>query len=159
MAQPAKLRPVSPPIYTAKTYQPEETLGFLIGRCLNRITDAIDESLSEVGINSQHFGVLHAISRGRARSPSELARLRYQYSAAITYTLDVLEDRKLLVRKRSVQDRRAVELELTTEGEALTRACIPKLVEAQNRVLAGLSHEEYAVLGGLLRRVADQEAG
>lgn len=159
MAQPAKLRPVSPPIYTVKTYQTEASLGFLLGRCMNRITDAIDESLAELGVNSQQFGVLHAILNGRARSPSELARLRYQYSAAITYTLDVLEDRQLLLRKRSVQDRRAVELELTADGEALTRACIPKLVEAQNRVLAGLSHEEYAVLGGLLRRVADQEAG
>lgn len=157
MAQPAKLRPVSPPIYTAKTYQTEASLGFLLGRCMNRITDAIDESLVDLGINSQHFGVLHAILNGRARSPSELARLRYQYSAAITYMLDVLENRQLLIRKRSAQDRRAIELELTAEGEALTRACIPRVVEAQNRVLAGLNHEEYADLGALLQRIAGQD--
>lgn len=154
MANPVKLRAPVASIYSIESYQPEETLGFLLGRCLNRITDAIDGALADQGINSQHFGVLHAIHRGKARNPSELARLRYQYSAAITYMLDVLEEKKLLVRKRSMQDRRVVELELTAEGEALTRACIPRVVEAQNRVLTGLSHEEYEILSGLLRRIA-----
>ena len=157
MAQPAKLRPVSPPIYTAKTYQTEVSLGFLLGRCMNRITDAIDESLAELGVTSQQFGVLHAIYRGKARNPSELARLRFQYSAAITYMLDVLEDKQLLVRKRSAQDRRVVELELTEAGKVLTRACLPLMVEAQNRVLARLNHEEYADLSALLQRIAGQD--
>jgi DNA-binding MarR family transcriptional regulator len=150
-----KLRAVAPPIYTVGSYQAEMSLGFLLGRCMNQIIDAIDANLADQGINSQHFGVLHAIYDGRAKNPSELARLRYQYSAAITYILDVLEKKNLLVRKRSVQDRRSVELELTAEGEALVRRCIPLVVDAQNKVLESLNTEEYGTLSALLRRIAD----
>jgi DNA-binding MarR family transcriptional regulator len=144
------------PIYTVKSYQTEESLGFLLGRCMNRITDAIDASLAQLGSNSQQFGVLHAIFRGKAVNPSELARLRFQNSANITYILDLLEEKKLLLRKRSAQDRRVVELELTEEGKELTRACIPLVVEAQNQVLAAVTGEEYQTLGVLLRRIASQ---
>lgn len=159
MARTAKLRMASPPeFYSTKTYHPEETLSFLIGRCLVRFLDAIDAALAEHGLTSQQYGVLHAILKGRARNPSELARLRFQYSAAITYVLDVLEKKGLLVRKRSDQDRRVVELELTEAGQALTKICIPKVVEAQNKVLAGLDHDEYATLRKLLQRIAEGDA-
>ena len=83
-----------------------------------------------------------------------LARLRFQNSAAIAYTLDVLESRKLLTRTRNALDRRGVELDLTTEGRALTRACIARVVEAQNRVLECLDVTDYDVLTGLLKRIA-----
>lgn len=159
MAKPARQRlETASTFYQSKTYHPEETLSFLIGRCLVRFLDAIDAAVAEHGVTSQQYGVLHAILKGRARNPSELARLRFQYSAAITYVLDVLEDKGLLVRKRSAQDKRVVELELTAAGEALTRVCIPKVVEAQNRVLAGFNQDEYTQLRALLQRLADGES-
>jgi len=146
------------PFYTTKTYKTEASLGFMLGRCMNRITDTIDASLAAFGINSGQFGVLHAILNGRAKNPSDLARLRYQYSAAITYTLDVLEKKKLVVRSRSAEDRRVVELRLTPQGEDLTRNCIPLVVEAQNRVLEHLSRDDYRTLSALLSRIADVTA-
>lgn len=156
MAKPARQRTeTAPAFYQTRTYHPEETLSFLIGRCLVRFLDAIDAALAEHDLTSQQYGVLHAILKGRARNPTELARLRFQYSAAITYILDVLEKKGLLVRKRSDQDRRVVELELTAAGESLTRLCIPRVVDAQNRVLEGFSHDEYSILKGLLRRIAE----
>jgi len=158
MATP-KPRTTTNRFYTAKSYRTEESVGFLLGRCLNHLTDAIDESLLDLGITSQQFGVLHAIFKGTVKNPSELARLRFQNSAAITYTLDVLEEKKLLVRKRSAQDRRVVELELTTEGTKLTEICIPIVVEAQNVALSNLRVEDYQTLASLLRRItAPREA-
>lgn len=155
MAQPPSVA-ASIPFYEAESYQTEDSLAFLIGRCINRITDAIDAALADLAINSQQFGVLHAILRGRAETPSELARLRFQNSAAITYTLDGLETKKLLVRIRGGRDRRQVRLELTKEGLALARRSLPLVVGAQNRVLEDLSRDEYRTLGTLLRRIAGE---
>src|SRR5690242_6501128 len=76
----------------------EESIGLLISRCLNRLTDATAAFLTEFDLNSQQFGVLHSIYRGRASTPSALARLCFTNTAAITYTLDQLEKKKLLVR-------------------------------------------------------------
>jgi len=142
-------------IYTTSSYHTEDSLGFLLGRCMNRIVDEIDVALAEYDVTAEQFGVLHAIYRGKATSPSELARLRYRHSAAITYTLDVLEKRKLLARKRSREDRRVITLQLTPAGTEVTRACIPRVVEAQNEVLRRVDREEYELLSGLLRRIAD----
>lgn len=141
--------------YSTKTYRSEESVGFLLGLCLNRIVDAIDEALAELGIGAQQFGILHALLKGTARNPSELARLRFQNSAAITYTLDVLEEKQLVQRKRNANDRRVVNLELTEAGKALTRACIPRVVDAQNAVLQNLSQSDYRTLHALLHRIAD----
>ena len=153
----AKSRTVAHRFYTVKSYRSEESVGFLLGRCLNRITDAIDRSLADLGVNAQQFGILHAVFKGTARNPSELARLRFQNSAAITYTLDTLEAKKLLSRRRSAQDRRVVEIDLTGEGKALTGACIPLVVEAQNCVLRSLTKDDYAMLSALLHKFADSD--
>ncbi len=53
-------------IYSAQSYKTEESIGFLLGCCISRITDAIDESLADLGVRSGQFGVLHAILQGRA---------------------------------------------------------------------------------------------
>lgn len=142
------------PIYTVEEYQPESTLSFLLGRAVSRIIEFIDAAIAEFGINSHQFGVLNAILDGRAKSPTDLARLRMQYSAAITYMLDGLEKKQLLVRKRNPADRRSVELELTQQGEALARTCLPLVVEAQNKALASLTFKDHQILCSLLQRIA-----
>lgn len=148
----------STPFYEVASYQTEDSLAFLIGRCINRITDTVDAALAELGINSQQFGVLHAILRGRVETPSGLARLRFQNSAAITYTLDGLEAKQLLVRVRSERDRRQVRLVLTDEGRALTQRGLSLVVDAQNRILENLNRDQYRTLDTLLRRVAGEYA-
>lgn len=145
-------------VNSQKVSQAEEAVGFLLIRCINRITDAMDGSMAELGLNTQQFGVLHSIYRSRATTPSALARLRFTNSAAITYTLDVLEKKGLLFRKRSATDRRVIELELTAEGEALIQACIPKAIAAQDQVLSPLSSEDCQTLHTLLQHIADGES-
>lgn len=144
--------------YATETYQPEGTLGFLAGRCLNKISDALDLILKDKGLNSELFGLLHAIYRGKANTPSGLAQLRYRQNATITYMLNVLEKRGLLTRVPNTRDRRAIELRLTREGKAVVSECIPLVVAAQNKVLAPLTAEEYGVLSGLLRKLAYETA-
>lgn len=152
---PHRLRAAGNPIYRVETYQTESGIGFLLGRCVSRIGDAVDAALADAGINGQQFGVLHALLNGRARTPSDLAKVHFKYSGAVTYVLDGLERKGLLARERSAEDRRTVELRLTPEGEALARRCIPRVVEAQNALLEDVGHDEYQVLAALLRRIAD----
>jgi DNA-binding MarR family transcriptional regulator len=141
-------------VYAVASYRTENSIGFLLGLCINRVTDEIDQSLADLGINARHFGILHAILRRRATSPSDLARLRYQSGPALSYTLNILAARKLLLRTRSGHDRRVTKLALTAAGRALTRTCIPRVVAAQNRVLQGLNQADYRRLSKLLQYIA-----
>lgn len=143
------------PTYQVDRYQTETSIGFMLGRCVSRITDSIDAALAVFGINSQQFGVLHAIHCGRASSPTELARIHFKYGAAITYLLDGLEKSELLTRQRSTTDRRAIRLELTPKGIALTMKCIPVVVDAQNKLVEDLSHDEHDKLMSLLKKLSE----
>lgn len=157
-ASPRRLRTTPRAIYSVDTYETEAGIGYLLGRCVTRIGDAVDAALAECGLNGQQFGVLHAVLNGRVRTPSDLARVHFKYSGAVTYVLDGLERKQLLERQRSAEDRRVVELRLTAEGEALTRRCIPLVVDAQNALLQDIGADEYLVLSALLRRIADGTA-
>jgi len=143
--------------YSVKSYVTEESLAVQLRLCLDKITDAVDAALKDTGLNAQLFGALHAILQGSARNPSELAQLRYQNRAAITYTLNVLEKKSLIRRIINTSDRRMIELKLTPKGEALTRACLPLIVEAQNHALSPLTTEEYMSLQRSLRKLAEQQ--
>jgi DNA-binding MarR family transcriptional regulator len=151
----AQHSPVAPAIPTINAC--DEAIGLLISRCLNRITDGCAAAMTDLDISSQQYGVLHAVYRGRASTPSALARLCFTNTAAITYTLDVLEKKGLLIRNRSNTDRRVIDLELTAAGEALIKDCIPRAINAQNQVLKPLSEAECETLRSLLRRIADQD--
>lgn len=140
----------------AATSPADEAVGFLLSHCLNRVSDATDRALASCGLNVRQFGVLHAVYRGMADTPSGIARLRFSNAAAITYTLDLLERRKLLTRKRAPDDRRVTRLQLTVKGEALVAQCIPQVVAAQDAVLRPLADEERALLQTLLIRIAGQ---
>ena len=142
-------------IYALDTYRPEESLGFIAGRLLNMINDAIDLALKGTHLNSHRFGILHALLRGKVSSPTGIARLRYQNGAAVTYNLNLLEKQGLIVRVPSETDRRITELKLTAEGESLTRRCLPLVVEAQNRVLSPVGPEEHALMVRLLSRLTN----
>lgn len=133
----------------------ERSLAFNLRRSFNKVTDEVDSALSDFALSSHQFGVLTTIYFGRASTPSEVARLRFQNGAAITYTLDRLEQRGLLKRTRSRDDKRVITLVLTDEGRELTRQCMAIAVDVQNRMAEGLSPEERELLFDMLRRVCE----
>ena len=71
--------------------------------------------------------------------------------------IDELEDRGLVERRDSPDDRRAHALHLTRKGSEALEA-IGKLARAHDdTICTGLTAEERAMLGALLRRIADQQ--
>ena len=70
--------------------------------------------------------------------------------------LDRLEAAGLVTRDVDVHDRRARILHLTSDGSALRRRLRPKVLAAQDKMLACLTVEERAVLMDLLVRVIEE---
>lgn len=133
----------------------ERSLSFNLRRSFNRVTDEIDHALSDYALSAHQYGVLTTIYFERAKTPSEVARLRFQNGAAITYTLDRLEQRGLLERVRSDSDRRVITLALTSEGRELTRKCMASVIAAQDRLSGCLSPIERERLFDMLLRICD----
>ena len=107
------------------------------------------------GLDAPSFDVLAALRRAGPPyqlTPTALMRTALVTSGAITQRLDRLAERGLIIRNRSESDGRGVVVTLTDAGRAALDAALPDHLETERRLLAGLSEDELAQLGGLLRR-------
>ena len=70
-----------------------------------------------------------------------------------------LEQRGLVGRRVSENDRRSKPITITPAGKALVNAALPAVEAAQHRMLAPLTQAERLRFVGLLRKMADGNNG
>ena len=70
----------------------------------------------------------------------------------MTRMLDRLEAKGLLRRQRSNNDRRVVNVALTTAGKTVAREIPPVISNVLNRQLQGFSQYEFEIIKDLLQR-------
>ena len=99
------------------------------------------------------------ICDGRGNTAAELCRVYDYDTGSMTRMLDRLEEKGLIQRERSSQDRRLVHLAITPAGEALAQAGLVTMVRVLNDYTHGFSRNELETLKGFFRRMlANSEA-
>ena len=141
--------------YSKDNFNPTECISFSIYRARKVIFSELDKAFSELGITSQQVGILFALARGMASTPFELSKVLDVNTAHITRMLDKLQIGGLLDRRRSLDDRRVVNLVLTAEGAAMANR-IPEIasvaLNARVEKFSKLEFDELCrLLGKLLR--------
>jgi MarR family transcriptional regulator, lower aerobic nicotinate degradation pathway regulator len=127
--------------------------GYYIRR-LQQIAVALflDES-RELGVTPVQYAALQAISDSPGIDQRTLAgRIGFDTST-IGGVIDRLDARGLVIRGASDTDRRVRLLSLTPAGVALTKAVIPAMLRAQERILAPLPPSERVKFMGMLRQL------
>ncbi|ANN72827.1 MarR family winged helix-turn-helix transcriptional regulator [Bordetella bronchialis] len=142
----------SPP-YRCDRTRVEENPGYLIRLVFNSLNRALDQEMAPLGLTATQWRPVAMVALGRADTAAELARLNEVDTGAMTRTLDRLEAKKLLRRKRSEQDRRVVKIELTEEGQAMVREIPANIARTVNHYLRGFSEKEVELLTHFLRRM------
>jgi len=140
-------------IYDAKTFEPRESLGFLIQRVRMEILDDLDRELEPLDITAAQYIILIRLLKDDVTSASALCRGASYDPGAMTRMIDRLEKKGLLRRVRRADDRRKVDLELTAEGRAVQPKLIDAIVRVLNRRLRGFSKDEVQQLEGFLQRM------
>ena len=102
---------------------PRESLGVLLGLVRAEIVRAMEAEIATKGLELKftQFLILKRLARLGPMSATELARSVELDGGAMTRQLDQLERRGYLRRRPHQQDRRALRIELTDEGDALWR--------------------------------------
>lgn len=121
------------------------------GLNLSAFTDdllALDRSMSK----SDFLALLVLDRRGQA-TMSELATDLGAPLSTVTGIAARLAQRKLLVRERDPQDRRAIIARLTPTGQALAARAKQQVSQLLGRVQAALSPEEIELALGLVRKI------
>ena len=97
------------------------------------------------GITVEQFHILRHIRKGLG-SVSELAEVKQISRPAISQAVETLVSKGLVMRQHSPEDRRFVQLSLTTEGENLLNAIFEKNREWMLKQMANLKTEDLELL-------------
>jgi DNA-binding MarR family transcriptional regulator len=128
-------------------------LGFLLAQARTGFMADMERELAPLNITSAQFMVVVGIAHDRARTLTEFCDFMGYDSGAMKRLLDRVEEKGIIRRVRSLEDRRSQILELTEEGHAI----YPHIMEAVRRVharsLDGFTPEEVATLQGYLQRI------
>jgi DNA-binding MarR family transcriptional regulator len=139
--------------YRAEGWSTDESVGYLLRLSLTALARAADAHMRPSDLTSTQWSPLMIIGRGGNPTAATLARELNTDTGAMTRMLDRLERKGLLTRRRSLEDRRVVELELTDAGRAAIGRLPHVLAQVYNEHLRGFTPDEFAQLKDLLRRI------
>jgi DNA-binding MarR family transcriptional regulator len=112
------------------------------------------ERLEPLGLSPREWGLLSTLAESGPLTQIELATTMAIDRTAMVYLLDDLEQRALVERERSPQDRRAFLIHLTPGGRDTQRAAAAALEGAAETLLTPLDQAERRHLIDLLARIA-----
>ena len=138
--------------YTKDNFLAAQSIGFFINKARNIMVAEMDNALKDLDITTQQMGILLSLHGGIASTPFELSKLLGVDTGLMTRLLDKLEQKGLLERSRSLEDRRVVNLTLTEKGGEIS-AQIPEIAPGVlNARLKHFNREEFKELGRLLSK-------
>ena len=132
-------------------------LGFVLVRASAGMTRLGAETLSPLGIDGRHYGVLAALSELGPVSQQTLAHIFAVDRSTMVGLVDELEEKGHIRRGKNPSDRRAYALELTESGGAVQREAAELLEGCERHYLEPLSAAERRQLLELLARLAARD--
>jgi DNA-binding MarR family transcriptional regulator len=135
---------------------------FLLAQVGAHAAAAFAERLSAYQLTPPHAGVLRQVAQSPGLSQQELAKQLRMHPSRLVSFVDELENKGLLQRQSSAEDRRVYALYLTEAGKTTLDLIGRVSREHQAALCAALSEHERVVLAEMLLRIArDQglEAG
>jgi DNA-binding MarR family transcriptional regulator len=125
---------------------------------LRRIIRAVDlhsrRLMQRTGLSGPQLVVMQVIGQRGPLSAGDLARRASLSQATVTAILDRLEERGMVVRKRSTEDRRRMLVELTTTGQTALAGSPTLLQEHFVERFGALADWEQHLIIASLQRVA-----
>ena len=128
-------------------------LTYLLGRTAGAAGRRANEKMAALGIDTRHYAVMVAIADGDGPSQQDVADALGIDRATLVALADDLEAKRLILRARSDQDRRAYALRLTSDGAALMTEADTLMEQCEQDFTGVLTPAERAQLAELLARL------
>jgi DNA-binding MarR family transcriptional regulator len=127
----------------------------------DRLQRAVAEQLREYNLTEVQFSILARLNASPdGIGMSEMARGLVVTKSGLTYQAGQLESRKLVARRASKDDDRAVLLHLTSDGKALIGRIMPAHIALVRELFIDrIDHADLAVVREALGKVARDSIG
>lgn len=133
----------------------EDSLLLTLQRATHATLTALAAELAELGLTSSEINVLANLADGRIRVISALAAAVGSKPTTLTSVLDRLERRGHIARVASLDDRRAVQVELTSSGRAVAATIREAFGHLEELALWNLPDETVAAARTVLDAFAE----
>ncbi|MDT9718839.1 MarR family transcriptional regulator [Paenibacillus sp. ClWae2A] len=111
-------------------------------RAYNSVTSRSNRDIQSNGLNTSEFGVLDLLYHKGPQALQKIGEKVLMSSGNITYVVDKLQNKNLLFRRPSKEDRRVIYAELTDEGRELFTQIFPQHHQVIIDALEGLDPSE-----------------
>lgn len=136
----------------------QHQIGYALRRAQLAVFADIIAALAEFDLSPAKFSVLTVIQENPGARSSDVGRALGIRKTNFVPLLDALEQRRLVVRQPSEQDRRALALYLTPKGQALLQQAASVQARHEARFVARIGESGCRQLLDLLERLADAPA-
>jgi MarR family transcriptional regulator, 2-MHQ and catechol-resistance regulon repressor len=130
-----------------------------LGRAMKAIEKGVRPYLASQGLGMTEFSVLEVLYHKGAMPLGEIRNRILVTGASTTYVVNKLEQRGLMRRRGSGEDKRVVFAEITPAGRELIRKVFPPHVEQLRQLMGGLSPSEKRSASQLMRKLAQHADG
>lgn len=121
------------------------------------VTGRVGRKMSEAGLTISQFGVLEALLHKGPLCQRDVASKILKSTGNITLVIDNLEKQGLVLRERSLEDRRFCTVVLTQKGRTLIEATFAEVEAAIVAEMGVLTDEEQQTLGRICKKLGLRE--
>ena len=132
-----------------------ECINFLLTKAQHTVFKYLKVELAQFDVTPVQYGVLKCLWDEDGQTPKQISNALSLDGSTITGIIDRMENKGLILRIASKEDRRTLNVELTNDGRLLSEP-IDKIIEEVNKkVLDSFSLEEQNQLKGFLKQISD----
>lgn len=136
----------------------DDVIGFVVSQAAYQLAHTLARAIAEAGfdITPREFAVINRLHQHGQLTQSELAELTYKDKPAVTRMLERLMARGLVTKLTCESDRRAFQVSLTGQGEAVRARIVPLCVDMLESSCRGIPREDLLTTVATLKKLTAQ---
>jgi DNA-binding MarR family transcriptional regulator len=128
----------------------------LLAECLQGFERYSGESVRQYGLTHAQFDIIATLGNTDGMSYKELGERTLITKGTLTGVIERLEQKGIVLRERSSDDKRSFHVRLTASGENVFREVFPKVVAHGKQLFADYSEAEFDEMDGALKKLRER---
>ena len=133
----------------------KNTIGYQMISLIERMLDVTKAEFQKIGITNEDYISLHYVYENPGIKQSELAKMNRKDQNVISKRIDKLEQKDLVKRVRSDNERRAFSLYVTESGNKIIQDYWQVFLKGESTVLEKLTEEEQMTLKLIFKKLME----
>lgn len=106
------------------------------------IADKVKENIATYGLNTSEFTVLDLLYHKGRQTVHQICQNVFMASGSMTYVIDKLEKKELVIREHCPEDRRAIYIMITDKGRKFMNDIFPEYQMVIENLFQALNDKE-----------------